>query len=331
MKLSKLRIIILIIIIILLNTPRSSVSLTTDPLKMKSTDEEEKAIVNQLVELKSKSNELVRAMAQLDKKLDEVDLEIQNNQRNITQTEIDLKNRNKILNKRAAIMYKQGTSLGNINILFGTSDAYEMMTKIDLFNFVVNSDINNLKQIKNKKKTLVKLKESFLTNRQKIVTLKEEKEKSFTQYIITKENLKKKLKRATAKEIQKVNKWMNVAKEIENFLTSRNSPMASSSEQFVLAGKKYGVNPKLIVAISGIESSFGKKNIALHNAWGRKAKGGGYNSYASWKDAIWDQASYLKRRYFDRGLITVEQIAPVYCPPNYRRWAERVNYFMGLI
>ena len=48
---------------------------------------------------------------------------------------------------------------------------------------------------------------------------------------------------------------MTTPKQIDDYLKSKGSPLAGQGAVFVGAGKKYGVDPALVVAISGIESS----------------------------------------------------------------------------
>ena len=51
---------------------------------------------------------------------------------------------------------------------------------------------------------------------------------------------------------------MTPAQTLDAFLRKRGSPLAGQGATFVSAGKRYGVDPYLMVAIAGAESSFGK-------------------------------------------------------------------------
>lgn len=329
-KMPKIKVCAFIVAITLLfNVPAKAA--VTPPLILNPNAAREKAIIDQLVELKSKSTVLKKSLEELDSRLNNIDLKIQNVQDDITETEIYLSKQTTILNKRAASIYKEGTKLGPLRIILSAENISDMVARVDLFDRIIRRDADVISEIKEKKERLDLLRASFYADRQQIVILKEQKERKFTNYIQIKERLKKKLALATQEDIQRTNQWMVLVTRIQKLLIRRNSPMAPFSAEFVLAGKKYGINPKLIVAISGIESSFGQKLAGPYNAWGRKAKGGGYKSYSSWKEAIWDQAAYLKRVYIDKGLITVEQIAPKYCPPNYKVWTAKVKLFMSLI
>src|SRR5262245_45774377 len=104
--------------------------------------------------------------------------------------------------------------------------------------------------------------------------------------------------------------------------------MAGLGHVFVGAGRKYGVDPRLVVAISGIESSFGKHILGAHNAWGW----GPGRPFGSWEEGISAVTKGLRDGYLSRGLKTPEQIVTRYAPGsvgnNESRWAQVVNQFM---
>lgn len=109
------------------------------------------------------------------------------------------------------------------------------------------------------------------------------------------------------------------------FLQRRSSPLSDYAEQFVSYADYYNLDWRLVAAISGVESNFGKKIPAhSYNAWGWN---GGDYIFSSWTDGISHVSSVLKKKYHDRGLITVNQIGPVYAPPS-SVWSGNVNFFM---
>ncbi|MGI5826069.1 MAG: hypothetical protein ACOX50_01500 [Patescibacteria group bacterium] len=115
---------------------------------------------------------------------------------------------------------------------------------------------------------------------------------------------------------------------LEGYLKSQGSPLAPYAQKFVEEADKNQIDWRLLPAIAGIESSFGKKMIAgTHNAWGW---GGEKIRFASWNEAIETISKALAEKYYARGLNTPEKINPVYCPPN-RTWAPKVRAFMNKI
>jgi len=117
--------------------------------------------------------------------------------------------------------------------------------------------------------------------------------------------------------------------QIDSFLTKKGSPLAGLGHIFVGAGQKYGVDPALVVSISGIESSFGKHILGAHNAWGW----GPGKSFSSWQESIAAVTKGLSQGYINQGLTTPEQIVRKYAPAgdgnDEQRWASVVNQFLG--
>jgi len=114
-------------------------------------------------------------------------------------------------------------------------------------------------------------------------------------------------------------------KQLELALKYYKSPLADYSADFVQMADKYGIDWRLLPAISGVESTFGKHYIAgTFNAYGW---GGGTIRFESWKDSIEKVSKALSEKYYGRGLDTPYKIAPVYCPPS-KVWAGNVTFFM---
>jgi hypothetical protein len=115
------------------------------------------------------------------------------------------------------------------------------------------------------------------------------------------------------------------AKKVENirrYLAGRNAPLAGYAEEFVRAADHYGIDYRLIAAISVIESNGGRKNFKPYNAWGW-----GKMTFENWEQGIWTVSKGLAG-YYSRGLTTPKLIATYYCPPNAVNWANKVSYVM---
>lgn len=116
----------------------------------------------------------------------------------------------------------------------------------------------------------------------------------------------------------------NRVSKVRSFLVSRNAPLAAHAEQFVISADKYGIDYRLVAAISIIESSGGSKLFRPYNAWGW-----GSVNFSSFDEGIDTVSRGLKKGYYNRGLDTPSEIAPVYCPPNASHWASAVSEFMS--
>jgi len=104
--------------------------------------------------------------------------------------------------------------------------------------------------------------------------------------------------------------YTGLAANINKYLATKGSPLAGLGNTFVTAGAQYGVDPRLLVAISGAESSFGKNLLGSYNAWGW---GPGKN-FPNFKTAINSVASGLSSGYIKQGRTTIPQIAAKWAP-----------------
>lgn len=115
---------------------------------------------------------------------------------------------------------------------------------------------------------------------------------------------------------------------LKKYLESHNSPLTDHASHFVTYADKYQLDWRMVAAISGVESTFGKripKNS--YNAYGW-ANGNYY--FESWEDSIEIVSKALRKKYYDRGAKTINQIARRYAPPS-SSWAWKVEFFMNEI
>jgi len=120
--------------------------------------------------------------------------------------------------------------------------------------------------------------------------------------------------------------------QLEGYLASKNSPLTRSAEQFVSEADRLGLDWKLVAAIAGNESYFGRlipQNS--YNAWGWAIYTGMRDGrhFDGWDDGITVVSEGIKKNYVDRGLDTVEKMGPVYAADH--AWAYKVNHFMDEI
>jgi len=126
-------------------------------------------------------------------------------------------------------------------------------------------------------------------------------------------------------QLDKLNEDKLKAQKIEIFfrVNRNNAPLANYADKFVEVANKYELDYRLLPAIATVESGGGKNNFRSYNAWGW-----GNKSFSSFEEGIEIVGKGLKTGYIDRGSDTVDEIAPIYCPPNYKNWARSVNQFM---
>lgn len=121
---------------------------------------------------------------------------------------------------------------------------------------------------------------------------------------------------------------------LRQYLNKHNSPLESYSDFIVASSDAYNVDFRLITAISGCESTFGKNMPEKsYNAFGYATYTGQSTGavFESWEHSIEVMAKYLSERYYSQGLTTPEEMGPIYAPPSIytgNSWAKCVGQFM---
>lgn len=116
--------------------------------------------------------------------------------------------------------------------------------------------------------------------------------------------------------------------QLRSYFTKWKSPLSDSSELIIYAADAYGLPWTLLAAIAGVESGFCRVTPGYsYNCWGWN---NGKHRFSSFDEAIVTISQALRLKYFDRGLTTVERIAPRYAPPS-THWSKKVRFFMQAI
>lgn len=115
---------------------------------------------------------------------------------------------------------------------------------------------------------------------------------------------------------------------LRNFLLKYNSPLAEYAKEFVSYADANNLDYRLIPAITGVESTFGKRiPVNSYNAYGWA---NGDYSFESWEDSIAHVSEVLKTKYIDRGAESIYEIARIYAPPS-STWGGKVSFFVNKI
>lgn len=119
---------------------------------------------------------------------------------------------------------------------------------------------------------------------------------------------------------------------LESFLRSYNSPLADDAAHFVSEADRLGLDWKLVAAIAGVESTFGKHTPTnSYNAWGWAVFTGRQSgaAFQDWQEGITIVSEGLKYKYIDRGAETIEQIGRIYAASP--AWSWKVRFFLSKI
>jgi len=116
------------------------------------------------------------------------------------------------------------------------------------------------------------------------------------------------------------------------FFKSYNSSLEPYSEHFVLVADKYGLDYRLLPAISCVESTCGKFYIpSSNNPFGWGIYGNTVTSFESIEVGIDTVGAGLAKNYVNKGYDTVEEIAPIYNPNTPVQWGGKINFFFKQI
>ena len=122
---------------------------------------------------------------------------------------------------------------------------------------------------------------------------------------------------------------------LNNYLRKKGSPLAGRGKMIVQAGKNAGVDPRLLVAITGAETSFmtnpNAAPMSEHNAFGM----GPGIKYPNWRAGFNAAAQNLGQNYFRQGYDTINEISGKWAPvgaandPNHvnENWAGNVGQY----
>lgn len=114
---------------------------------------------------------------------------------------------------------------------------------------------------------------------------------------------------------------------LQNIFKKYDSPLTDYAYVYIKYADQNEIDWKLLPAISGLESTFGRFYLpGTYNAYGW---GGGYIYFTSWEDGIATISQALKTNYYNRGADNVYEIGPIYAESP--TWAVRVDGLMNEI
>lgn len=118
----------------------------------------------------------------------------------------------------------------------------------------------------------------------------------------------------------------NRGRILSDYLASFNSPLQYHAEDFIEAADAYELDWKLIPAIAGVESTFGKRIPGGFNAWGWGVYGTQAIYFSSWRAGIYTLAKGLRENYLNKGLTDPYAMNRIYASSP--TWGSKVAYFM---
>jgi hypothetical protein len=118
---------------------------------------------------------------------------------------------------------------------------------------------------------------------------------------------------------------------LREYLEKYNSPLVPYAGTFVENADKYNLDWKLVAAISGVESTFGREiPNDSYNGWGWGIYGDNMIRFSSWNEGIQTISEGIRTKYMDKwGAKDVYEIGRLYAASP--TWAQRVESIMNSI
>lgn len=120
---------------------------------------------------------------------------------------------------------------------------------------------------------------------------------------------------------------------IRQYLKKYDSPLFPYADLIVQVSDENQIDFRLLVAIAQQESNLCKKiPTDSYNCWGFGIYGDKVLRFQNYEEAIKKIAKSLKEDYFNKGLITPEQIMARYTPQSLEKggpWAQAINQFFS--
>lgn len=128
-----------------------------------------------------------------------------------------------------------------------------------------------------------------------------------------------------AKEEEKVTQKKII---LIRYLRNKKSPLEEYAEKVILSAESNNIDWRLIPAIAGVESSFGKR--IPHNSYNAYGWANGEYKFSSWEESIEIVSQTLNKKYVQKGVVNINEIARIYAPPS-TTWASKVKFFINQI
>ncbi len=118
-------------------------------------------------------------------------------------------------------------------------------------------------------------------------------------------------------------------KILHDYLNQYNSPLADYAKDMIDSADKYNLDWRLVAAISGVESTFGKEIPAgSYNGWGWGIYGDNVVRFKSWQDGIQTVSQGLREKYINKwGGNNIYEIGSVYASSP--AWAGHVQHYLN--
>lgn len=105
-------------------------------------------------------------------------------------------------------------------------------------------------------------------------------------------------------------------------------PLAGQGQVLLDRGREFGVDPRLIAAIAGAETTFGRHLCGTFNAWNWFWNGTcAASPFDTFQNGIRTVSKFMVKSYLRKGYTTIPQIGGKYCAEGCGNWVPLVTQF----
>lgn len=209
-------------------------------------------------------------------KLDQTESQMAQNEQQLQVTEDHLAKRSKVLNARVRDVYKNG-QLSYLDVLFGSTDFMDLVTRLDLLQRVLRQDVQLVNQVKDEKNFITN-KQNELTQQKAVVTQLTGQALLKQQQVESRKREKEAIMRAAMSEKDEAEKsyqdLLETSRQIENMLRGGN---------YQYSGSVIGTGAMIWPAAGPVTSPFGWRT---HPIFGTGRFHSGIDIGASYGDTV---------------------------------------------
>lgn len=143
--------------------------------KLDNVKDQKNTAADELSNIKSQINNLESEIGALESKLGELNTSISQKEGEIKQKQEELEKKEELLKKRLIIMYKGG-GISYLDVLLGSSNYIEMLSKFSAVNTIAEKDTELITQVSEQKKSIETQKTELENNRAEVESAKKEKD-----------------------------------------------------------------------------------------------------------------------------------------------------------
>jgi hypothetical protein len=118
------------------------------------------------------------------------------------------------------------------------------------------------------------------------------------------------------------------AAQLDSYFAAKGSNLAGHGNKLIEAGRKYDIDPRLVAAVAGAETSLGNNVCTPFNAWNWFYKQTCPPSkFSSYDEAIENVTKYLRHNYINKGYTSLALIRAKYCTSDCENWIPLATKF----